>query len=136
MNAPHKGDTKPLMLGKIDFKKLIGVWAVLALAVAQIAVVQHNAVHPDHGFEVFTSLQVVDVHGDHQHDHDQDEKASKHHCPECLLVKTLQTAFFSNSTAAPITIEGQGPFFATEAPMLSKASSRAYNSRASPVLLI
>ncbi len=126
------------MLGKIDFKKLIGVWAVLALAVAQIAVAQHNAVHPDHGFELLSSQQVVDVHSDHQHDHDheQDKNGVSHQCPECLLVKTLQTAFFSNSTAASIAIEGQGPFVATEAPVLSKASSKAYNPRAPPVLFI
>lgn len=121
------------MYGKIDFKRLIGLWAVLALAVAQIAVAQHSTIHPYHAFEVS-----VDQHDGHDHQHEQDEEHSdiSHICPEFLLAKSIETAFYSDSAVVPVQIEAHGLFVAVESSIVSKASSKAYNPRAPPVLLI
>lgn len=121
------------MLGKIDFKRLIGVWAVLALAVAQLAVAQHSTVHPYHAFEISIHQHAAD---EHHHEHDEEHDDISHVCPEFLLSKSIETAFYSDSAIVPLQIEGLGPFVATEAPVFSKASSKAYNPRAPPVLLI
>ena len=122
------------MFGKIDFKRSIGLWAVLALAVAQIAVAQHSTVHPYHAFEVSID-QHADV-GQHHHEEGEGHDDVSHVCPEFLLSKSIETAFYSDSAVVAVQIEGLGPFIATEAPVFSKAFSKAYNPPAPPAFLI
>ncbi len=66
----------------------------MAFMAAQVSLAQHSAVHIDHGF----SQDVVAFHhcdDEYGHDHDHhDENNVKHDCPECLLAKTLQAAFY------------------------------------------
>ncbi len=79
----------------MDFRKLISIWALLALMLGQVALAQHSATHIDHGI----SLEFVSSHSDdYTHDHNDREEGNKHQCPECVLTKALQTAFYNAST--------------------------------------
>lgn len=79
----------------MHLKKIISLWALLALIFGQITLAHHSASHIDHGFSQEISI-THDV-GDNHHHH-KDNK--KHKCPECLLTKSLQTVFYN----APITL--------------------------------
>ena len=74
----------------MQVKKPILILILLGLFIAQFATAYHTAAHIDH------EISVITLNHDHQ-DHD-DHKKSKHQCPECVLSKTLQVAFFHSST--------------------------------------
>lgn len=116
----------------MQFKKIISVWAILALAFAQIAIAQHNAVHIDHGFEIAQTQHDAAI----DHEHGNEKTARSHKCPECLLVKSLQTAFHADSALTVDFILSKNAFLATDTSFVSKAITLAYNPRAPPVLLI
>lgn len=107
------------------------MWALLAVMLGQVTLAQHSASHIDHGF----SQEVVASHSGHNEDqHDKDNK--QHECPECLLTKSLQAAFYNTSVTLAFVLQSevllhQQPSFATDA--------NRYNSnspRAPPVTLI
>lgn len=75
----------------MQFRKFISLWALLALMLGQIALAQHSAAHIDHGI----SFEFAFSHDDN---HDHQEENEKHQCPECVLTKSLQTAFYNAST--------------------------------------
>jgi hypothetical protein len=82
----------------MNLRKLISLCALLALFVAQISVAHHSAVHIDHGIthhQDAPQLQAenVSAHSDH------DQQSKQHQCPECLLNKTLQGAFYNQQAA-------------------------------------
>ena len=86
----------------MDFRKIISLWALLALLLGQVALAGHNATHIEHGFsqEIIVSYDAVHDHGqNHDHGH-ENEEAKEHQCSECLLTKALQTAFYN----APATL--------------------------------
>jgi len=115
----------------MHFKKIISVWAILALAFAQIAIAQHNAVHLDHGFQ-----SQIEQHADAGHEHEDKNTPFLHECPECLLTKTLQTAFHAGDTLALKDTLSENLFSLTETSFISNAVASAYNPRAPPILLI
>lgn len=78
---------------RMHLKKFVSLWALLALLLGQVALAQHSANHTDHG----VSFELSSSHSD---DHDHQEKSKKHQCPECVLTKSLQTAFYN----APVTL--------------------------------
>ena len=116
----------------MHLRKLILIWALLALMLGQVTLAQHSVSHIDHGFS-----HAVSSHGDHdEHHNDKDNNNKKHECPECLLTKSLQTAFYN----APFTLS-----FVPQVETLvlqqriSVVSLKQYNSntpRAPPAILI
>ena len=106
------------------------MWALLALMLGQVTLAQHSASHIDHGFS-----HVVSSHADHdEHHNDKDEK--KHECPECLLTKSLQTAFYN--TPFTLSFVPQVKTLVLQQ-RLSVVSLKQYNSntpRAPPATLI
>jgi|TARA_R110000868_G_scaffold219564_4_gene470633 hypothetical protein len=116
---------------RMSFRKTISVLAVLAFAFAQIAIAQHNAVHFDHGFEG-QMAQHVDV------DHGEPDKRapSSHVCPEYLLSKTLQVAFYAEDVLSIDFSLGNDLFSPVEISFVSHATALPYNPRAPPVLSI
>ncbi len=115
----------------MNLRKLVSIWALLALMLAQVTLAQHSASHIDHGFsQEITASQ--SAHDEHQHDKDN----KKHECPECLLTKSLQAAFYNT----PVTLA----FFIQSDVILPQQYSfanfvRRYNSnspRAPPTILI
>lgn len=73
------------------FRKLISICALLALMFGQVVLAQHNATHIDHGI----SFELAFSHNDEHH---HQEEREKHQCPECVLTKLLQTAFYNVSS--------------------------------------
>ena len=113
------------------FKKIISIYALLALLFGHVTLAQHSAAHIEHGFVQEISVSYSD-HDEHQHDHED----TKHECPECLLTKSLQTAFYNESATL---------FFASHADSLPAQqyslviSAKLFNSnspRAPPYILI
>ena len=116
----------------MHFKKIISVWALLALAFAQIAIAQHNAVHLDHGFQSIQFKQHTNI----DHDRDNEDTPSSQECPECLLVKSLQTAFHADSALTVDFVLGKSLFSPNHPSFIPNALALAYNPRAPPSLLI
>lgn len=118
----------------MHFRKLVSIWGILALLIAQIAVAHHSAVHIDHGLDLQHSTaqqQILETADDHD-----DAPIASHDCPECLLIKTLQTAYHGghNALHAPvIKAVSEPPAVNT---LHSQTQSRAYNPRAPPAVLI
>lgn len=116
----------------MHFKKIISVWAILALAFAQIAIAQHNAVHLGHGFQSIQVGQQANI----DHERDNEDTPPSHECPECLLVKSLQTAFHADSALTVDFTLGQNLFSPDDSSFIPSTVASAYNPRAPPVLLI
>lgn len=116
----------------MHFKRIIAAWAILALAFAQLAIAQHNAVHLDNSY---TEIQAQD-HADAHHEHGGETPPSQHNCPECLLVKSLQAAFYVDSALHVDFTLYQQALPISETLLLSQTTTSAYNPRAPPVLLI
>ncbi|HPF78680.1 MAG TPA: hypothetical protein PLF01_05225 [Alphaproteobacteria bacterium] len=117
-------------------KKLISAWALLALVIAQVAISQHNASHIDHGFS--SGKLSVTISGDtHQkQDSQKSQKSQKHKCPECLLTKSLQTAFYN--APAILSVDVTAAIIASSArkDIFVQAAYNANSPRAPPVFLI
>lgn len=115
-------------------RKIILVLALLALAVGQVTLAHHSASHINHGFSQEITIS-QSAHDEHQHDKDGKDK-KKHECPECLLTKSLQTAFYNTPTTFSFTPHSE----AIRLQQYSFASVLdSYNSntpRAPPVTLI
>lgn len=114
------------------FKKIISVWAILALAFVQIAIAQHNAVHLDHGFQIVQTEQQASA----DQERGNEDTPPSHECPECLLTKSLQTAFHADSGLTVAVKLGQDQFLSDDDSFISYAVAPAYNPRAPPTLLI
>lgn len=99
--------------------------------VGQVALAHHSASHIDHGF----SQELTASYNDHSN-HKQDHHKKKHECPECLLTKSLQSAFYN----APVTLSftAQGEVLTTTQQSLTIAVNRykANPPRAPPAFLI
>jgi hypothetical protein len=112
----------------MQFRKIISLWAILALAFAQIAIAQHSAAHLDHGFESIQTQQHAAV----DHDGDKDPSEKPHDCPECQLTKGLQTVIPSETGLfVGFMISGHTASM-IEAPFVSIAVASSYNPRAPP----
>jgi hypothetical protein len=105
--------------------------ALFALIIAQIFIAQHSATHINHGLS-------FDQHASHaaDNDHPDHQNNKKHECPECLLTKSLQTAFYSIPSVVSIvtvsnTIASRQEFF-----IVGKENYKANIARAPPVFLI
>ncbi len=97
----------------------------------QVTLAQHSASHIDHGFsqEITVSQSTND-----EHQHDKDNK--KHECPECLLTKSLQAAFYNTPVTLAFVLQSEVPLpqqysFAT---VVNRYNSNS--PRAPPVTLI
>ena len=113
----------------MHFRKLVSLWALLALMFGQVALAHHSATHIDHRISYESASTYNDEHNDQ-------EESTKHQCPECVLTKSLQTAFY-NATATL--------FYASQAEVLLPQEYsfatvvNRYNSnspRAPPAILI
>ena len=115
----------------MHFRKFISMWALLALMLGQVALVQHSATHADHGF----SQEVVVFHdGNDEHQNDQDNK--KHDCPECLITKSLQTAFYNVSSIFPVNSAAKTLALPKQSYVIVENHYRANSPRAPPAILI
>lgn len=113
-------------------KKTISVWAIIALSFAQLAIAQHNAVHLDHGFHGIE----IDKHAGADHGHNDENMPLSHECPECLLVKSLQTAFYAGQVISVDLTHEKALVVTIEAPFVSHIITASYNPRAPPFFLI
>jgi len=113
-------------------KRIICAWAIFALVFAQLAIAQHNAVHAYHSLEKLH----VESHVDEDYQHDDENKPRSHECPEYLLVKILQVAFYSDVTSAILLTGDANLYIPAEKPFVSDVAASPYQSRAPPVHLI
>lgn len=117
----------------MHFRRLISLWALLALMLGQIALAEHSATHIDHGF----SQETVVLHGDHNGDHHQhDQDTDKHECPECVLTQSLQTAFYLLPTVLFSTPKAETFTLTQKSPTISSNRYKAHPPRAPPTTLI
>lgn len=102
-------------------------WALVALLAGQIALAQHSAVHPDHSL---VSLQT-------QHEGDPPEQGThKKVCPECLLSKSLQTAYIAQTGTVLVDLASE-QILATPTPLFLAGFIRtAHHPRGPPAFLI
>jgi len=115
----------------MHFRKFISIWALLALMIAQ-----HSASHIDHVF----SQEVADSHAGHdEHYHDEhhhDEDHEKHECPECLLTKSLQTAYYNASIVLSFVQQADELILQQQYFITSLNRYKAHPPRAPPAILI
>lgn len=115
----------------MHFRKLISTWTLLALLLGQFGLAQHSATHIDHGF----SQEIATLHDGHKDD-DHDHQTQKHSCPECVLTKSLQTAFYNAPVLAFIHSEVESYVFSSQSNVGVGVKYKANVPRAPPVLLI
>lgn len=100
----------------------------------QTILAQHSASHIEHDF----SQKVLALH-DHNHDehhHKHDTPHQKHECPECLLTKSLQTAFYHAPITLSIIIRAEAFSLQQDYEVVSLNPYRAHPPRAPPAHLI
>lgn len=112
-------------------RKLVSIWALLALMLGQVTLAQHSASHIDHGFsqEITVSHNLCD-----EHQHDKEDQ--KHECPECLLTKSLQAAFYNTPVTLAFALKSEvlRPQQYSVATVVNRYNSNS--PRAPPVTLI
>ncbi len=120
------------------FKKSIAIVALLALMIGQIALAHHSAVHIDHGFS--QAQEMVISHDDHHHnsdnDHNHNQDHKKHECPECLLTKSYQTAFYNAPLSLFLAVENNNLILPKQSLIVSRSYYNPNSPRAPPVFLI
>lgn len=113
------------------FKKFISLWALLALMFGQVTLAQHSASHIEHGF--FQEITVSQsTHDEHQHD----KNNKKHECPECLLTKSLQTAFYNAPVTLSFSLQKEALKLQQQSFVISLNRYKANSPRAPPAILI
>jgi len=115
----------------MHFIKFISLWALIALMFGQVALAYHSASHIEHGF----SQEMVasnDIHDEHNHD----KENRKHECPECLLTKSLQTAFYNAPITLHFSLQAETVIFTTLIPTASVSLYNSNTPRAPPTVLI
>lgn len=115
----------------MNFRKLISLWALLALMLGQIALAEHSVSHIDHGLFQGEALS-HEGHSDHKHDNGD----KKHECPECLLTKSLQTAFYSAPFAITFILGAQTLTAQHQSFVAADKGYQANLPRAPPVFFI
>lgn len=117
----------------MHFKKLISLWALLALMLGQAALIQHSATHIDHGI----SFELVSSHSDtSNHNHSDQEESDKHQCPECVLTKSLQAAFYNSSSVLLLSLQAEAIEPTQQSLMIAINRYQANAPRAPPAILI
>lgn len=116
----------------MDFRKFISVWALLALMVGQVLLAQHSATHIDHGFSQEVVVASDEVNDSHHHDED----SKKHECPECLLTKSLQTAFYHGPVTLSFAPQVKALILQPESSIFYLNHYNSNSPRAPPVTLI
>lgn len=114
----------------MSFRKIISLWALLALVMGQIALSQHSAAHIDHGFAVEHTAAL------HMDDHHSDHENNKHECPECSLTKSLQTAFYNAPALFISAVDLHFLTPPTQVNIVNGILSKANPPRAPPTFLI
>ncbi len=120
------------------FRKFISLWVLLALMLGQVALAQHSASHIEHGFSQET-VASNDIHNNHNHNHDKhnhDKDNKKHECPECLLTKSLQTAFYNAPITLNFSLQAEAVVFTTRIPTVFVNHYNSNTPRAPPTVLI
>ena len=110
------------------FRKYISAGLLLVFVFAQIAFAHHSTVHSDHGFSTY-QLSYGDPH--------KSDKKTSHQCPECVLIKSLQTSFPSDEiliSLIKVDVDKGLSFSNKEGRSYKKTSSN--QSRAPPAILI
>ena len=115
----------------MSFRKFISIWALLALMLGQVTLAQHSASHIDHGF----SQEVTTSHNDHS-DHKQDPHKKKHECPECLLTKSLQAAFYNTPVTLAFALQAETLAQIQQPITIAVNRYKANSPRAPPAFLI
>ena len=115
----------------MHFRNFISTWALLALMLGQVTLAQHSASHIDHGFpqESLTSY-------DENHEHQDDKDNKKHECPECLLTKSLQTAFYNTPFTLSLVPEVETLALLQRFSVVSLNRYNSNSPRAPPATLI
>jgi len=121
----------------MHFRRLTAVWALLAIMFGQVALVQHNATHIDHGF----SQDIVASHDDHhyhhdEHHHDHDDDNEPHECSECFLINSLQIAFYNAPVTLLIHVTEEILTSPKQFDVIFTPRDKAHAPRAPPVILI
>jgi hypothetical protein len=110
-------------------RKIVYFVLLLGLFIAQFVTAYHTAEHIDHG------ISVISYNDQHDHEHENQGK-SKHQCPECVLSKTLQIAFYH----APAYFSHQAHVEKIEnqdtSVFVSSLKQKSNNPRAPPAFLI
>lgn len=119
----------------MHYKKLISLWALLALMFGQVSLAHHSATHIDHGASQNLIVFNDADHG-HEHEHDEEHKKKTHACPQCVLTKSLQTAFY-NSFAVLLSVPQTETILPTQQSyLISSNHFKANAPRAPPAILI
>lgn len=116
----------------MQFRKIVFAWVVFALTFAQFAIAWHSVIHPDHGFEGLQAQQQASL----DHEHSDENPSRSHKCPECFLVKSLQTAFYFDSIAFVDVALSAQDIPPVEIPYVRQGIENHYNPRAPPAFLI
>jgi hypothetical protein len=110
-------------------KRFLACFLLFALFAAQISISAHSAVHIDHNNIVVASAD----QSDHKDDHLPQD--IKHKCPECLLVKSLQHAYFSDSIDLANLYAYKTHYSDSLRHLIAAITPDQYNARGPPVLI-
>ena len=114
---------------RMNFKKLTSFCALLILLFVQMALAQHNASHIDHA----NSFELATSHGD---EHDHQDKSEKHQCPECILTKSLLTAYYNSPAPFTFSLKAESFISIDKTSVFSKSYFNPNTPRAPPSILI
>jgi len=99
----------------------------------QVALAQHGAKHIEHD----VSFELVSSVGHHynqkHHEHDKEEN---HECPECVLVQSLQAAFYNDIKILLLTSQAQSILSTQQSSITLLNRNKAHSPRAPPATLI
>lgn len=115
----------------MHFRKLISIWALIALMIAQLAVAQHSAAHFDHGFE---TLHLEQHAADDNHD--TGDQNPHYECPEYLLTKSMQHALLGDVAYSYVPSVSHHAFYIHDDEIIAARKTSPYQSRAPPAFLI
>lgn len=114
-----------------NFFKTLSLYVLIVLAMAQLAMAQHSAVH-------FTAhIDHIAVADDH-HDNDHHDKAPQKpdHCATCQIIKVFAHSDLTQSTIQHDHMVAQNRYSFGDYVVQSATKAQAYHARAPPTFLI
>ena len=99
----------------------------------QVALAAHSATHIDHGIS-HEVIALQDQDGNHENNHEHQKK--KHDCPECVLTKSLQTAFYNTPALISVYSGMDVSPLSSHFNIFVEARYKAHSPRAPPAILI
>ena len=110
--------------------KLIACFVLFALVYAQFAISAHAVFHPDHDTASVISYEIE------PEQNDEWEKHNNHKCPECLIVKSFQTAFADSVSLHLVVQPKPQPFILFSDSLLPNVECASYCPRAPPPFFV